>query len=501
MDDDEEELFDRYDPEVLAANGIDYQELSRFPFVDERMDIKWWAFLMQVEGRLTPARMSTPPLRVIRYPDLMEKGWGWWRLLPIYRDMDSDMPLYRQYLCEYYLRNPPESVDGIGATFTEQKVVVRSAWTNESGRLIPLANKCLEMEAKLLYLCDTNMTKPTDKETALSRGIKGRAHDIINGACEYLGAYAAAAALVCISKEAELMCEWVTSREYKSSYRNCMESNQIREHALSLMLYKGSGSIMAAAGAAMVGAAEEAKLLLQFLRQDQSIDKSMCDAIREEACCILQDMCTEAFGANAKNSFVAAGDGVEESTCRINTVGKSPCRESNDKEDPKRELASEGCTEKIALNGKEGNMENGIKENTEKTDNYTPSGKDNRVPAATDSESVTSLTAPAAMEHRDLTERADVKASAPALPPAPESTKLTVEAKIDMIFGMVIGMAKDIAIIKGSLEKMHATPREASEVPVGSEFGDSGVRTPSHRSSCGSDNTEFTMVDFDFAKD
>ena len=77
----------------------------------------------------------------------MEKGWGWWRLLPIYRDMDSDMPLYRQYLCEYYLRNPPESVDGIGATFTEQKVVVRSAWTNESGRLIPLANKVTNLEA------------------------------------------------------------------------------------------------------------------------------------------------------------------------------------------------------------------------------------------------------------------------------------------------------------------------------------------------------------------
>ena len=71
MDDDEEELFDRYDPEVLAANGIDYQELSRFPFVDERMDIKWWAFLMQVEGNLRLTNMSVPSAKIIRYPGML----------------------------------------------------------------------------------------------------------------------------------------------------------------------------------------------------------------------------------------------------------------------------------------------------------------------------------------------------------------------------------------------------------------------------------------------
>jgi hypothetical protein len=67
----------------------------------------------------------------------MEKGWGWWRLLPMYRVAGDAMPLYREYLCEYYIRNPPESVDG--AASTDERVVRRSAWTNENGRLVPLA--------------------------------------------------------------------------------------------------------------------------------------------------------------------------------------------------------------------------------------------------------------------------------------------------------------------------------------------------------------------------
>ena len=65
----------------------------------------------------------------------------WWRLLPIYQGLGSDMPLYREYLCEYYLRNPPESVDD--SACTRHKFVVRSAWTNENGRLIPLAGKVI----------------------------------------------------------------------------------------------------------------------------------------------------------------------------------------------------------------------------------------------------------------------------------------------------------------------------------------------------------------------
>ncbi|KAI4990869.1 hypothetical protein ZWY2020_039240 [Hordeum vulgare] len=333
--DDDDELFHRYDPEVLAANGIEY------PPGDARMRIKWWAFLMQVEGNLTLTKMSIPSANIIRYPDQMEKAWGWWRLLPIYQCLDSDRPLYREYLCEYYLRNPPESVDDSAST--GHKFVVRSAWTNENGRLIPLARKCLEMEAKFISLCKRNKIKLNDTETALSHKIKQHAQDIVDGVCEYAGAYAAAAALVCICKEAELMCERAMCGRYSSGNMTCILCNQIREHAISLMLYKGSGSIAAAAGAAMVGAAKEAKLLRENL-SDLSCDEAMSAFIREEACCILHDMHTEAFGANGKNNIAAAADGADLST-RINTVGNLTCTACNGKEDHKRELGSNGYAE------------------------------------------------------------------------------------------------------------------------------------------------------------
>jgi hypothetical protein len=48
------------------------------------------------------------------------------------------------------------------------------------------------------------------------------------------------------------MSEWVLRGQYHSSDPKCIESNQIREHAIRLMFLKGSGSITAAAGAAMV---------------------------------------------------------------------------------------------------------------------------------------------------------------------------------------------------------------------------------------------------------
>jgi hypothetical protein len=48
------------------------------------------------------------------------------------------------------------------------------------------------------------------------------------------------------------MREWVIRRQYWSSDRDCILSNQIREHALNLMLHRGSGSVAATAGAAMV---------------------------------------------------------------------------------------------------------------------------------------------------------------------------------------------------------------------------------------------------------
>lgn len=53
---------------------------------------------------------------------------------------------------------------------------------------------------------------------------------------------------------------------------------------------------------------------------DLGCDEAASVFIREEACCILQDMRTEALGANGKNSITAAAvaaDGAEKSTMYV----------------------------------------------------------------------------------------------------------------------------------------------------------------------------------------
>jgi hypothetical protein len=65
------------------------------------------------------------------------------------------------------------------------------------------------------------------------------------------------------------------------------------------------------------GAAKEAKLLIEWLRQDPKgprPDVAMCTNIRQEACDILRDMCHEAFGSKG-NSSVGSND-EEEKTKR-----------------------------------------------------------------------------------------------------------------------------------------------------------------------------------------
>ncbi|KAJ1298269.1 hypothetical protein BS78_01G440600 [Paspalum vaginatum] len=50
---------------------------------------------------------SPPPLEMFTHPDLLEKAWGWDRLLPFdYIDKHGCCtPLYMRYLHQYYRRN------------------------------------------------------------------------------------------------------------------------------------------------------------------------------------------------------------------------------------------------------------------------------------------------------------------------------------------------------------------------------------------------------------
>jgi hypothetical protein len=57
----DEGIFDPRSPEVLAANGIEYDP-DTF-----RMMIKKWAYQMQLGGDLSVDRMVVPPVGVIRH--------------------------------------------------------------------------------------------------------------------------------------------------------------------------------------------------------------------------------------------------------------------------------------------------------------------------------------------------------------------------------------------------------------------------------------------------
>ncbi|CAN6210119.1 unnamed protein product [Urochloa humidicola] len=80
-----------------------------------------------------------PPLRIVRYPDLVEKAWGWERLVPY--DSAIDMPTYVTYLNKYYEHNHLEYI-----VTGNQKP---EEWPLESG--VPQEGKLLVQMAWLMW--------------------------------------------------------------------------------------------------------------------------------------------------------------------------------------------------------------------------------------------------------------------------------------------------------------------------------------------------------------
>jgi hypothetical protein len=68
----DDESFDAYDPEVLAANGIEHAPSNPY---DLRTRVQSWAYLMmQTNRHLVPDRMIIPPEGAIRFPGMYDRS-------------------------------------------------------------------------------------------------------------------------------------------------------------------------------------------------------------------------------------------------------------------------------------------------------------------------------------------------------------------------------------------------------------------------------------------
>ncbi|BAT13193.1 Os11g0212801, partial [Oryza sativa Japonica Group] len=133
---------------------------------------------------------------LISTQDLFERGWGWERLFP-YHSSSVEWPQFKKYLEEYSSHNA-----GQVATLCSQLRSVQGQGIPPAGCgvLHDAANLCIKIENKLLRSCHSALTV---EEIILSSKIKECASHMIQSEGE---SSAAAAGLVCITMEAELIC-------------------------------------------------------------------------------------------------------------------------------------------------------------------------------------------------------------------------------------------------------------------------------------------------------
>ncbi|CAN6286452.1 unnamed protein product [Urochloa humidicola] len=211
---------------------------------------------------------TMPPSRIVKYYDLLAKAWGWDKLLPYTGVPWSD---YSKYLEEYHLHNARQFVPGAAAT------------TGSS--IVALAEICLKKEEQLASEWKIRMNSKMDKidmsllskSIILSCLIHERARSVIHAAgCKFSDV--SSAALLCIAKEADLMCELLRRGASPDDYLIDL-SSEIRMCALSLMNCTSCHSV--AASAAMLGVSKEAELMCKWMSENNML-LDIFDDIPEE---------------------------------------------------------------------------------------------------------------------------------------------------------------------------------------------------------------------------
>ncbi|CAM0907800.1 unnamed protein product [Alopecurus aequalis] len=190
--------------------------------------------------------------------DLMEKLWGWERLLPLSGSVEwTD---YCSYLEEYYKRNALEF------------------FANQNPEDLQIANmgaavakSCLKMEEELLSEWKTRVKRSVYDTLPLSTIIQSSViKELALSVCSTGGELFAPSdvAFVCIIREAELMCE-LLKQGAQPIDGIIQQSSVIRTCALGLANLKGHQSIPPAA--AMLGIAKEAKKMCDWVKREKKL--------------------------------------------------------------------------------------------------------------------------------------------------------------------------------------------------------------------------------------
>lgn len=244
-------------------------------------------------------RKEMPPPDIVKYHDLVEKLWGWDRILP--HDGPVSMSVYNAYLVAYY--NHSAAADTMGSriaaasetcltkekqlvsewkacmqskmemTLSINKSIILSCLINqcatsiqqtagcESSALSAAALWCIAKEAELTYELLRRGANPQDELIDQSSGIRMCALSLMN--CGLHNSIAASGLMLGMSKEAEIMREWMSENNMRLDICShqltdvIAESFILRTETLAFMIDMLRGSPAAASGGHKVHGAED----------------------------------------------------------------------------------------------------------------------------------------------------------------------------------------------------------------------------------------------------
>ncbi|KAL6880314.1 hypothetical protein ACP4OV_011879 [Aristida adscensionis] len=204
--------------------------------------------------------------RSLSCSQILEKGWGWQRLVPYCPD-SVDWPDFKRYLENYFTKNLGKAA----ALCAEYKPAepVGQGDASEYNELCAAANMCIEVENNFFVTFAEGLTL---EEMCQSTLIRNRARQLIQSKN---ASPVAIAGLLCIAKESEMLSKLCICQ---FNIADVLElSLKIRNSASNLMLYEGSEFSSAAAGA-MLGMAEEAmKVTSTKNRRESSLHRVLND--------------------------------------------------------------------------------------------------------------------------------------------------------------------------------------------------------------------------------
>lgn len=195
---------------------------------------------------------------------------------------------YSSYLEEYYKRNAYEFVADAAAAANQTPEDSQTAAAADMGSAV--AKLCLKMEEELLSEWKTRVERSLDDTLPISTIIQSSLiKQFALSICGAVGELCvpSAVALVCVTREADLMCELL--KHGATPFDDMIQhSSVIRTCALGLANnLKGHQSI--APAAAMVGMAKEAKKLCDWIkRKKKLVTFSLCEPHGLEECRLIR---------------------------------------------------------------------------------------------------------------------------------------------------------------------------------------------------------------------